>query len=360
VTGPSSSKASPIAIRCWTQPPRSVTAADYHHQPKRGTGLRPHRPGHGVDDFHNRQKSTTLPCALARWLPAAPSRRKRARSPRPETLFSKTQRRDSRRPREGPAALLKQETTGPTYPYDWRTRRKPTIFRANRAVGFASVAGLRAEAMAAIASVSGCRPAGRQPDRRAIECAIGATGAFSSANPHLGRADPRVLSPLTTGGAAQCRQALITSRPLIGRARCRRLVVSAARRAAWPRSWPGGRIQWRKCSDTWMSGSTPAPPGRRVGGWEAWTLAKATGERILLAGPRRPRRLTRAPSIYPADLYLEGSDQPPRLSKSSLLTVGGRSIGQAPSNGCSPLASPPMRGSQESKIPWGKCGSSAL
>jgi len=77
----------------------------------------------------------------------------------------------------------------------------------------------------------------------------------------------------------------------------------------------------------WIVWFDSAPPGRRC--WGAWTLPRATRRRPLAAPGAKA--LTRAPSIYPADLsFLEGFRPAPRAWFQKQAAHVGAVNGQAP------------------------------
>lgn len=191
--------------------------------------------------------------------------------------------------------LMLQEPYGHKYPYDWRTK-KPTIFRAT-AQWFASVDGFRQEALDAIEKVQWCPPAGIKRIRGMVE----------------GRGD-WCLSRQRTWGVPipvfyddDTDEAILTPETV---EHIRKIFAQHGSNAWWeldndellPESYHGRNL--RKGTDTmdvWFDSGT------------SW--ASVPSEREALH--------------YPADIYLEGSDQHRGWFQSSLLTsVATR--GQAP------------------------------
>jgi len=189
------------------------------------------------------------------------------------------------------------------------------------------VEGFRAEAMAAIASVElAGRPAAATGSRR--WCAIrGGPGWHLRHAP--GAATRDFLHRDNGAGAAQCASLDSQSGPLIA-ARCRASGWERSEAELLPPELARGRSMAQGQRTPWMSGSTPAPLGRRC--WEAWTLQ---GDRRRPAGgPRSGQGADPSPPPLPADLYLEGSDQH-RGGSRAPAHVGGRQRPGALTNGCS-------------------------
>ena len=116
-----------------------------------GTGLVHTAPGHGVDDFNTGRKHglpVLCPVDEAGTLTdeAGPFVGLNVLKDANPTIVEAL---------EQSGALLKHESYGHHYPYDWRTK-KPTIFRATEQ-WFASVEGFRSEPSRPSIRSTGCR-----------------------------------------------------------------------------------------------------------------------------------------------------------------------------------------------------------
>ncbi|MGF1479430.1 MAG: isoleucine--tRNA ligase [Cyanophyceae cyanobacterium] len=185
-------------------------------------------------------------------------------------------------------SLLKEESYVHKYPYDWRTK-KPTIFRATEQ-WFASVAGFREAALEAIAAVNWVPPSG---ENRITPMVAERSDWCISRQRSWGVPIP-VFYDEETG------EALLTPETI---AHVRQIIAASGSDAWWeksvaellPPSYRNNGRTYRKGTDTmdvWFdSGSS----------WAAVCQQRDTLK-------------------YPADLYLEGSDQHRGWFQSSLLT----------------------------------------
>ncbi len=252
-----------------------------------GTGLVHTAPGHGVDDFHTgRAHGLDVLCPVdeAGTLTdeAGPFAGLNVLKDANPAIIQAL--RDS-------GALLAEQPYAHRYPYDWRTK-KPVIFRATEQ-WFASVEGFRQEALAAIAAVDWLPASGRNR----IEAMVRERGDWCISRQRTWGVPIPVFFHRVSG------EVLLNAESL---AHIQALIAAHGSDVWWERSeadlLPPSKAaeadQWRKGTDTmdvWFdSGSSWASV---LGGLDGSTSLN-----------------------YPADLYLEGSDQHRGWFQSSLLT----------------------------------------
>ena len=249
-----------------------------------GTGLVHTAPGHGVDDFHTGQKNG-LPVLC-------PVDEKGTLTEEAGPFAGLNVLKDANpaiiEALETAGALLKQEAYGHRYPYDWRTK-KPTIFRATEQ-WFASVDGFRQQALDAIDQVEWTPSSGRNR----IEAMVKERGDWCISRQRTWGVPIPVFYNRSGG------EVLLNADTL---GHIEALIAEHGADVWWemeeadllPPAYADQAGQWRKGTDTmdvWFdSGSS-------------WAAVSSRRETLS----------------YPADLYLEGSDQHRGWFQSSLLT----------------------------------------
>lgn len=286
-----------------------------------GTGLVHTAPGHGVDDF-NTGKAYGLPVLC----PVDEAGNLTAEAgPFAGTNVLKDANGAIIAALQDVGALLAEQRYAHRYPYDWRTK-KPTIFRATEQ-WFASVEGFRAQALAAIEQVTWTPESGQNR----IEAMVRDRGDWC-----ISRQRTWGL-PIPVFYHRQTSEVLVNSDTL---AHIQALIAEYGSDVWWQRDEAGllppayadQAQQWRKGTDTmdvWFdSGSSWAGV---LGGLNPSGQSSQAGQGVNPAGPASADGALAAPgagtstshtarAAYPADLYLEGSDQHRGWFQSSLLT----------------------------------------
>ena len=255
-----------------------------------GTGLVHTAPGHGVDDFNTGRKHelpVLCPVDEGGWLTeeagpfAGLNVLKDANSAIIDAL------------REAGALLMEQRYEH-RYPYDWRTK-KPTIFRATEQ-WFASVEGFREQALEAIAQVEWLPSSGRNR----IEGMVRERGDWCISRQRTWGVPIPVFYHRSSG------EVLLNADTL---QHVQGLIAEHGADVWWereeaellPATYRDQADQWRKGTDT----------------MDVWFDSGSSWAGVLqgLAADQDETELN-----YPADLYLEGSDQHRGWFQSSLLT----------------------------------------
>ena len=205
---------------------------------------------------------------------------------------------------EEAGALIRAEDYGHKYPYDWRTK-KPTIFRAT-AQWFASVEGFREDALKAVDTVQWIPDVGKNRINSFIET----RGDWCISRQRSWGVPIPVFYDRETGGT----EVLLNEDTLD---HIQSIVAEHGTDAWWkmdevdllPEKYKAEADKWMKGTDTmdvWFDSGTS---------WAGVVQERAEKELGL---------------SYPADLYLEGSDQHRGWFQSSLLTSVAANKGQAP------------------------------
>jgi isoleucyl-tRNA synthetase len=303
-----------------------------------GTGLVHTAPGHGVDDFNTgRKHGLAVLCPVDEGgtltAEAGPFAGLNVLKDANAAILSAL--RDT-------GALLAEQSYAHRYPYDWRTK-KPTIFRATEQ-WFASVEGFRDQALAAIAAVNWMPESGRNR----IEAMVRDRGDWCISRQRTWGVPIPVFYHRESG------EVLLNADTL---AHIQALIAEHGSGVWWerdeagllPPAWADQADRWRKGTDTmdvWFdsgsswagvlgglkgateSGVTPVGPAAADGALMAAEAAAAQSAAIGV-GPREASSAeapeagssANTPLNFPADLYLEGSDQHRGWFQSSLLTA---------------------------------------
>jgi isoleucyl-tRNA synthetase len=257
-----------------------------------GTGLVHTAPGHGVDDFNTGRKyglPVLCPVDEAGNLTDEAGPFAGLNVLKDANTVIITALRDA-------GALLAQESYAHRYPYDWRTK-KPTIFRATEQ-WFASVEGFRQQALEAIDQVQWLPESGRNR----IEAMVRDRGDWCISRQRTWGVPIPVFYHRETG------EVLLNEASL---AHIQGLIAAHGSDVWWekdeaellPPSHAAEAHLWRKGTDT----------------MDVWFDSGSSWAGVL-GGLGESGGGDAAPLQYPADLYLEGSDQHRGWFQSSLLT----------------------------------------
>jgi len=261
-----------------------------------GTGLVHTAPGHGVDDF-NTGKKYGLPVLC----PVDEAGNLTAEAGQfAGTNVLKDANGAIIAALQEAGALLAEQRYAHRYPYDWRTK-KPTIFRATEQ-WFASVAGFRAQALAAIDAVTWTPESGQNR----IEAMVRDRGDWCISRQRTWGV------PIPVFYHRETSEVLVNADTL---AHIQALIAEHGSDVWWqrqeadllPPAYANEAHLWRKGSDT----------------MDVWFDSGSSWAGVLggLAAPKVGTSAnTTARAAYPADLYLEGSDQHRGWFQSSLLT----------------------------------------
>ena len=305
-----------------------------------GTGLVHTAPGHGVDDFNTgRKHGLAVLCPVDEGgtltAEAGPFAGLNVLKDANAAILSAL--RDT-------GALLAEQSYAHRYPYDWRTK-KPTIFRATEQ-WFASVEGFRDQALAAIAAVTWMPESGRNR----IEAMVRDRGDWCISRQRTWGVPIPVFYHRESGEVLLNADTLAHIQTLIGE-HGSDVWWERDEAGLLPPSYADQADQWRKGTDTmdvwfdsgssWagvlggLKGATAMERGVTLAGAEAGdgalTAAEAAAAQSAAMGvvPKEagsaetPEAGSSAntPLNFPADLYLEGSDQHRGWFQSSLLTA---------------------------------------
>ena len=253
-----------------------------------GTGLVHTAPGHGVEDFETGRKAglpVLCPVDEAGTLTAEAGPFAGLNVLRDANPAIVAALREA-------GALLAEERYEHRYPYDWRTK-KPTIFRATEQ-WFASVQGFREQALAAIAAVDWLPASGRNR----IEAMVRERGDWCISRQRSWGVPIPVFYHRETGEVLLNADTLDHVRQLIAR-HGSDVWWERPEADLLPPAWAAQAGEWRKGTDT----------------MDVWFDSGSSWAGVLggLDGGEDGLR-------YPADLYLEGSDQHRGWFQSSLLT----------------------------------------
>ena len=294
-TPPTSLAGQPAATPLdWVTPRPVVIGGDYITT-EAGTGLVHTAPGHGAEDYG-------VGLRLGLGMPSPVDDAGRFTPDAGPDLAGKAVLTD------GTAAvldalaaagtLLKEEAYAHKYPYDWRTK-KPTIFRAT-AQWFVSVDGFREAALRAAAGVTWVPPSGARRIASMVE----------------GRGDWCISRQRAWGVPIPVLYERATGLPLLTQASVEHLASLVGREGS-------DAFFDRPVADLLPPGLAPRAEAyeRRAETMDVWFDSGTSWAGVLEARPGL---------AFPADLYLEGSDQHRGWFQSSLLTAAAARGGQAP------------------------------